>query len=47
MTNLKTVLIAASSAMLVAACGSTSDENQGLLSGLNPAAFDTISTRSP
>ena len=47
MTNLKTLLIAASSAMLVAACGSTSDENQGLLSGLNPAAFDTIINEKP
>ncbi len=47
MTDLKKLLIAASSAMLVAACGSTSDENQGLLSGLNPAAFDTIINEKP
>lgn len=47
MTNLKTLLFAAGTAMLATACGTNSDENQGLLSGLDPAAFDTIINEKP
>ncbi len=47
MTNLKTLFFAAGTAMLVAACGSGTDEATGLQSGLDPAAFDTIINEKP